>query len=159
MPTPTQTVEPTGTPTGPDRPAEVGDTVRVDYTGTLDDGTQFDSSFGREPLQFTIGGGQMIPGFDQAVIGMKRGEVKTVVIPPDEAYGPYREELVVEFDREDLPAGQDWKVGDPVSLQVTGGQIIPATVIEVTESTIKVDANHRLAGKNLTFEIHLVEIL
>jgi FKBP-type peptidyl-prolyl cis-trans isomerase 2 len=152
MPTPNQTV-------GPDQPAEVGDTVRVDYTGTLEDGTQFDSSFGREPLQFTIGSGQMIPGFDQAIIGMKVGEVKTVVIPSDEAYGPHRDELVVEFNREDLPEGQDPKVGDQVSLQGTGGQIIPATVIEVTESNIKVDANHRLVGKDLTFEIHLVEIL
>jgi FKBP-type peptidyl-prolyl cis-trans isomerase 2 len=133
--------------------------VSVHYTGTLGNGTEFDSSVGRDPLQFTIGAGEMIPGFDEAVIGMKLDEVKTVVIPSDEAYGPYRDELVVEFDREELPVGQDWNVGDQVTLQGASGQIIPATVIEVTESTVTVDANHRLAGKDLTFEIRLVEIL
>jgi peptidylprolyl isomerase len=139
-------------------PAQVGDTVRVDYVGTLEDGTEFDSSFGGEPLQFTIGDGSMIVGFDRAIIGMRPGETKKVVIPADQAY-PYREELVFVFDRDNLPEGEEPKVGEQVPLQGPDGQVFPATVIEVTESTVTVDANSPLVGKDLTFDLLLVEIL
>lgn len=157
-PTPIQTVEPTGTPSGPDRPAEVGDTVRVDYTGTLEDGTQFDTSIGREPLEFTIGSGQVITGFDNAVIGMKPGETKTVFIPMDEAYGPYREDLIKEVPLSELPDVQH-EVGMQFYKITTEGYMVLVTIIGVTEDSVILDENHPLAGRDLTFEIHLIEIL
>ena len=138
--------------------AKTGDTVRVHYTGTLEDGSEFESSVGGDPLEFTLGQGEMMPGFEDAVMGMKVGESRTVTIPADEAYGPYRDELVFEVDRTELPADLEPEVGDQLYIQ-SGGTQIPVTVIEVSESTITIDANHSLAGKDLTFEIELVEIL
>ena len=142
-------------------PAEAknGDTVNVHYTGRMGNGTVFDSSVGREPLQFTIGAGQVIPGFEQAVIGMQLGESKTVVIPPDEAYGPYRDELVMVMDRDQLPPDWEPQVGNRFPLTQPDGQVIWATVIDVSESSITLDFNHHLAGKELTFDITLVEII
>ena len=138
---------------------EAGDYIKVHYTGSLDDGSVFDSSVGREPLEFTAGAGQMIKGFDAAVIGMKVGEVKTVTIPAEDAYGLHDKELILTFSKDELPEGMDPKVGDQIPLTGTGGRIMNAPVIDVTETSIIVDANHRLAGKDLTFEIELVELL
>lgn len=138
--------------------AKVGDIVTVHYTGTLDDGSVFDSSIGREPLQFTLGEGQMIPGFEQAVIGMELGETKTVTIPADQAYGPYYEEQVFVINRDQLPAGMEPEVGQKLQMQSATGQIRIVTVKEVSETNVKLDANHELAGKDLTFEIQLIEI-
>ena len=138
--------------------AKVGDTVSVHYTGTLADGSVFDSSIGREPLQFTLGDGQMIPGFEQAVIGMELGKTKTVTIPADQAYGPYYEERVFVIDRDELPAGMEPEVGQKLRMQSATGQIMIVTVKDVSETNVTVDANHELAGKDLTFEVQLVEI-
>ncbi len=138
--------------------AQDGDIVKVHYTGTLDDGSQFDSSAGRDPLEFTIGAGQMIPGFEDAVRGMKKGEVKTVTIPAAEAYGEKSDELIFSYPREKLPEGMDPKVGDQLVMQQSGGGMSQVTVIEVTEAAIVIDANHELAGKDLTFAIELVEL-
>ena len=143
----------------PDMTAQAGDTVKVDYTGTLADGTEFDSSFGREPLEFTVGDGSMIPGFDQAVVGMAVGESKNVVIPADDAYGPSRDDLVIEIERDNLDPGLNPQIGQQLRLRSTDGQEFQVMVIEVSESTVTVDANHPLAGKDLNFDILLVEIL
>jgi peptidylprolyl isomerase len=139
--------------------AKNGDTVKVDYTGTLADGTQFDTSIGEQPLQFTIGAGQMIAGFDAAVVGMKVGETKTATIPAAEAYGARDESLVFNVDRTQLPANINPQVGMQLQMTQTNGQTIVVTIKEVNESTVVMDANHELAGKDLTFEITLVEIV
>ena len=141
-----------------DTQAKDGNTVKVHYTGSLEDGTVFDTSLEREPLEFTLGQGQLIPGFEQAVIGMKIGESKTVTIPAEQAYGPYNNELISIIDRDNLPEGLDPEVGQQLQGQQPDGQNIIATVIEVSETSITVDANHHLAGKDLTFEIELIEI-
>jgi peptidylprolyl isomerase len=141
-----------------DTQAKVGDTVKVHYTGSLEDGTVFDTSLEREPLEFTLGQGQLIQGFEQAVIGMKIGEYKTVTIPAEQAYGPYNNELISVIDRDNLSEGLDPEVGQQLQAQQPDGQTIIVTVIEVTETSITVDANHPLAGKDLTFEIELIEI-
>jgi FKBP-type peptidyl-prolyl cis-trans isomerase 2 len=138
--------------------AKPGDTVKIHYTGKLDDGTVFDSSASREPLEFTLSSGQVIPGFDQAVLGMSPGETKTEKIPMDQAYGPYREEMVVEVSRQQMPPELEPEVGQQLQVQQTDGQTIPVVVTEVTDSTVTLDANHPLAGEDLTFEIQLVEI-
>ncbi len=138
--------------------AKDGDTVVVHYVGTLYDGSVFDSSRGREPLEFTLGAGGMIAGFDEAVHGMYVGEVKTVTIIADEAYGQYRDDLVLTVQRDSLPEGLDTAVGQQLEIRRTDGQSITFVVTDVSDSTITLDANPRLAGKDLTFEIELVEI-
>lgn len=138
--------------------AKAGDTVRVDYTGTLSDGTEFDSSRDRGPLEFTIGAGQMIPGFDAAVNGMKVGEKKTVTIPPEQAYGNYSEDMVLVVPRSELPPDITPEVGLKLQMQSNTGATAIATITEVAPDTVTLDANHQLAGKSLTFEIELVEI-
>jgi len=138
--------------------AKNGDTVKVQYTGTLENGTVFDTSVGREPLKFTLGQHQMIPGFEQAVLGMKVGETKTVTIPADKAYGPYRDDLVQVVNREELPTGLNPEVGQQLQGSLPGGGTRVGTVTNVTNTTITVDFNHPLAGKNLTFEIKLMSI-
>ena len=138
--------------------ADTGNTVKVHYTGKLDDGTTFDSSIGGEPLQFTLGEGQMIPGFEKAVLGMELGATVTVKIPADEAYGPRREELVGVVERDQVPPDLNPEVGQRLQVQHDDGQITVVTVIEISDSSVKLDANHPLAGKDLTFEIELVEI-
>lgn len=137
---------------------EAGDYIKVHYTGTLDDGSVFDSSEGREPLDFTAGAGQMIKGFDAAVIGMKVGEVKTVTIPAEDAYGLHSDEYVLTFSKDELPEDMDPKIGDQLQLTQSNGRVMTVPVVDVTETTVTVDANHSLAGKDLTFEIELVEI-
>jgi FKBP-type peptidyl-prolyl cis-trans isomerase 2 len=136
-----------------------GNTVQINYTGKLQDGTVFDTSANRCPLQFTLGQGKLIAGFEQAVLGMNAGERKTVVIPPDQAYGPRRPESVVEMDRKNLPEGMDPKVGQRLELTQENDQVVLVTVAGVSESSITLDANHPLAGKDLTFEIELVSII
>jgi len=138
--------------------AKSGDTVKIHYTGKLEDGTVFDSSAEREPLEFTISGGQVIPGFEQAVLGMTLGESKTEKIPMDQAYGPHREEMVLEVSREQIPPDINPEVGQQLEIQQANGQSVPVFVTEVTDSQITLDANHPLAGEDLTFEIQLVEI-
>ena len=139
--------------------AKAGDTVRIHYTGTLDNGTRFDSSEGREPLEFNLGGGQVIPGFDAAVDGMAVGESKTVTIPAAEAYGERHEQLVQQVPREMLPDTIEPAVGMQLQSQSPEGQVMNLVVTEVNDASITVDANHPLAGKALTFSIELVEIV
>lgn len=138
--------------------AKPGDTVSVHYTGKLDDGTIFDSSTGGDPLQFTIGAGQIIPGFDQAVIGMNPGESKTINIPADEAYGPHHEEWVLAVDRREIPADFNPEVGQQLQVRHPDGRTTVVMVTGVSEATVTLDGNHPLAGKDLTFEIQLIEI-
>lgn len=139
--------------------AKNGDAVKVHYTGKLDDGTVFDTSVNRDPLQFTIGKGQLIPGFEQAVVGMRPGDSTTTIIQANEAYGPHREELVMVVERNQLPADLKPEVGQQLQLNRPDGQTFVVTVSDVSESTITLDANHVLAGKDLTFDIQLTEIL
>jgi peptidylprolyl isomerase len=134
--------------------AKYGDTVKVHYTGKLEDGTIFDSSFDSEPLEFTIGEGQVIKGFEDAVVGMDLNETKTVKIPVDKAYGPHRDDLLVVVNRNQLPADFEPELEG----RQPDGSIVVATVIEISESNVTLDANHPLAGEDLTFEIQLVEI-
>ncbi len=138
--------------------AETGNKVRVHYSGRLEDGLVFDSSEGQEPLEFTIGQGQMLPGFEQEVIGMVPGETRIVKIPAQEAYGPYRPQGVVTVPRSQMPAEMALEPGMMVHGNKPEGGSMPFTVVEVTESEITLDANHPMAGKDLTFEIQLVDI-
>jgi FKBP-type peptidyl-prolyl cis-trans isomerase 2 len=139
--------------------AKKGDTVKVHYTGKLDDGTVFDSSVERDPLQFTIGEGQVIPGFEKAVIGMDPGESKTAKLPADEAYGQHREELVAEVEHDKFPGHVKPQVGQQLQIRHPQGQTHVVRVIDVSESKVTLDANHPLAGQDLTFDIQLKEIL
>lgn len=136
-----------------------GDTVRVHYTGKLRDGTVFDSSANRDALEFTLGKGQLIAGFEKAVKGMSPGESVTVEIPADEAYGPHRPEMVIEFGRDRLPGDMDVEVGQRLQLRQKDGQSVVVKVTGTTDTTLTVDANHELAGKDLTFDIQVVEIV
>ena len=138
--------------------AKSGDSVKIHYTGTLDDGTEFDSSAGREPLEFSLGGGQVIAGFDSAVEGMSVGDSKTVTIPPGEAYGERHDHLVQEVPRTALPEEMKAEVGMQLQSQGPDGQIMNLVVTELGFENITVDANHPLAGQALTFAIELVEI-
>jgi len=138
--------------------AKPGDTVKIHYTGTLDDGTQFDSSTGRDPLQFTIGSGQVIPGFDKAVEGMSVGDSKSVNIPATEAYGPRHDQMVQDVPRSALPDDLEPVEGMALQAQGQDGRVINLTVTAVGDESITVDGNHPLAGKDLNFDIELVEI-
>ncbi len=135
-----------------------GDTVQVHYTGTLADGSVFDSSEGKSPLEFVVGAGQMIPGFDAAVHDMKVGEVKTVTIPSAEAYGPRQEDQTAVVPRTTLPEGLEPAIGMQLEMSLQDGDSIVVTVIEVTPDSFTVDGNHPMAGKDLTFKIELVSI-
>ena len=138
--------------------ANNGDTVRVHYTGKLEDSTVFDSSLEREPLEFTLGEGMVIPGFEDAVRGMQVGQSKTVTISPEEAYGPHHDEMVVVIEREQLPPELDPAVGQQLQMRQQDGRAVIVLVTGVSQTAITVDANHPLAGKDLTFDIELVEI-
>jgi peptidylprolyl isomerase len=135
-----------------------GDTVKVHYTGKLEDGMVFDSSESREPLEFTIGEGKIIPGFEQAVVGMSPGESKTEKIPADQAFGPYREELIHEVDRKQIPADVELKVGKRLQFRHANGRATQALVTDVSESKVTLDANHPLASNDLVFDIQLLKI-
>jgi FKBP-type peptidyl-prolyl cis-trans isomerase 2 len=139
--------------------AKAGDTVKVNYTGTLKDGTQFDSSVGRDPLQFTLGSGQVIKGFDDAVTGMKVGEKKTVTIPAAQAYGAYRNDLVFEVDKAKLPSTITPVVGMQLQTTQQDGSVMTVTIKSINATTITLDANSPMAGKDLTFALELVEIV
>jgi FKBP-type peptidyl-prolyl cis-trans isomerase 2 len=137
--------------------ADAGDTVQVHYTGKLEDGSVFDSSRGRDPLEFTLGSGHVIEGFDSAVAGMAPGEEKTVTIPADNAYGGRRDELVFEVERSQLPDTIEPEVGQQLQMS-QNGQVAIVTIADVTADGVKLDANHPLAGRDLTFELELVEV-
>jgi FKBP-type peptidyl-prolyl cis-trans isomerase 2 len=139
--------------------AKQGDTVRVHYTGKLDDGRVFDSSRQREPLELTLGAGQVISGFESAIEGMAPGESKNVQVPVADAYGQRQPEKIVEFDRSALGAEAEPQVGQRVQLQDQSGHTIPAVIASVSESTVTLDANHPLAGQDLEFDVELVEIV
>ncbi len=138
--------------------AKKRDTVKVHYTGKLEDGTIFDSSIDREPLEFKIGNGNMIPGFEKAVLGMELGDSKTANIPYQEAYGEKRKEMVVEVPKAQVPDDITPEVGLQLSIEQQDGGPIPVVISEVSDEVIILDANHPLAGKNLIFDIELVEI-
>jgi peptidylprolyl isomerase len=139
--------------------AKNGDTVKVHYTGKLEDGTVFDSSVDREPLQFTLGRGEVIPGFEEVVVGMQPDESKSATLPADKAYGPHRPEMVVTVEKERFPDDLEPEVGQQLQMRQAEGQTIVVAVTEVSESSVTLDANHPLAGKDLTFDIQLVEIV
>lgn len=138
--------------------AKRGDTVHVHYTGRLEDGTVFDSSSGREPLQFTLGEGQVIPGFEQAVDGMSVGEKTEARIPPDRAYGDRSEQLVLNVERDRFPDSVTPQVGQRFTMTTQDGRQLPVTVTEAEPDSVTIDANHPLAGKPLTFDLELVKI-
>lgn len=137
---------------------ENGMTIKVHYTGSLDNGEVFDSSKDREPLEVTLGQGQLIKGFENALLGMSLNEQKTVTIPPEEAYGFRDENALKSFPKEQLPPDLDVQVGQTVGLMSSQGQQIPATVVQVNEAGITVDLNHPLAGEPLTFELEVVQM-
>lgn len=139
--------------------AKKGDVVRVHYTGRLTDGKQFDSSVGRTPLEFTVGAGQMIKGFDAGVVGMAIGEKKVINISPEEGYGPKNPEAIIEFPKEQVPQDMKLEPGMELTLQNQHGHPVPVVVTEVKEDVIILDANHSLAGKDLVFDVELVEIV
>ncbi|RME64160.1 MAG: peptidylprolyl isomerase [Nitrospirae bacterium] len=139
--------------------AKLGDTVRVHYTGYLEDGTVFDSSLDGDPFELTLGEGMVIKGFEDAIVGMEEGQQKKVEISADDAYGPYRDELVISLPREEVNLGFEPFENLPLQLQSPDGRVFNVVVKKVTEDTIELDANHPLAGKNLTFDIQLVEIV
>ncbi len=138
---------------------EKGKTVKIHYTGTLDDGTKFDTSAGRDPLEFEMGAGMVIPGFEKGVADMEVGDKKTIHIPAEEAYGERRDDLVMQFERSQLPDGLEPEVGMGLQMQSAQGQPVPVTVTAVDEENITIDANHQLAGQNLNFELELVEVV
>ncbi len=138
--------------------AKNGDSVKIHYTGTLDDGTTFDSSEGRDPLEFTLGSGQVIVGFEEAVTGMKAGEKKNVNIPADKAYGQRNEEMVITAPRDQVPKEIDPEVGQQLQMAGPDNQPIIVKITEVTDEHITLDANPPLAGKDLIFDIELVAI-
>lgn len=140
--------------------AKNGDKVKIHYTGRLDNDNVFDSSREREPLEFQIGSGQLIPGFEEAVLGMTTGETKTFNIQANQAYGEHREELIQQIPRHQFPSDMEVKIGQRFQInQQEGEQPLFVSVTEVSDNSVTIDANHPLAGEDLTFDIELVEIL
>lgn len=135
-----------------------GDTVKVHYTGSLEDGSVFDSSENKEPLEFTLGSGQIIPGFEKAVEGMGEGDTTKVTIPSDEAYGEVRDDLVIAVSKDNLPEDVTPEVGMQLQLNQPDGQAVPVRITNIKEEEVTLDANHPLAGKDLVFEIEVVEV-
>ena len=135
-----------------------GDTAYIHYTGTLDDGTTFDSSQGRDPLVFEVGSGQIIPGLDAAIPGMEVGDKKTVNVPCDEAYGPVNPSMRQEVPRSEIPENIPTDIGTRLQMQTQSGQPVPVTIVAADENAVTLDANHPLAGQDLTFDIELVSI-
>lgn len=138
--------------------AQTGQKVRVHYTGKLDDGTVFDSSLGNDPLTFTLGGGEVIPGFDKGVLGLAVNESRTVKIPAADAYGPHQPGMIVELPKAEMPSHLKLKPGQRLQIKTPNG-VLAVTVTAESETTITLDGNHPLAGKDLTFDLQLVEIL
>jgi peptidylprolyl isomerase len=139
--------------------ANTGDTVRIHYTGTLTDGSEFDSSAGGDPLEFTIGAGQIIPGLDREIAGMAVGDTKKVTVIADEAYGAREPEAVQEVPREAVPEGINLVVGNRLQATTADGQQMVVTIAAVNDETVTMDANHPLAGEDLIFDVELVEIV
>ena len=138
--------------------AKKGDTIKIHYTGRLQDGSEFDSSSGKEPLQFSIGSGQVIPGFDEVVTGMKVGEKKTAEIPCAKAYGDRDPSMVMVVDRKHVPPEINPEVGQRLEVGGPDGELVIVNVVDVNDENITLDANPPLAGEDLTFDIELVEI-
>ena len=136
-----------------------GDKIKVHYHGKLTSGETFDSSEGREPLEFEVGSGMVIPGFDNGVTGMTVGEKKTVNIPFDEAYGPRNSEMVIEMPKDRFPKDMDIEIGMPLGMSDQEGQQFQVTIVEIKEEVVMLDANHPLAGQDLIFDLELVEIV
>lgn len=139
--------------------AQHGDTVQVHYTGKLEDGTQFDTSTSGDPLEFTLGGGQIIPGFEQAVIGMAPGDAKTVTIPSQEAYGEHREDMVVVVNIAQFPDHITPEVGQQLEMRQADNQPLNVIITDISGEEVTLDANHPLAGKALVFKLELVAIV
>ena len=139
--------------------AKSGDTVRVHYTGTLNNGQVFDSSKDRAPLEFTLGTGMVIAGFDAAVTGLEPGETVTKTIPMDEAYGAYNPEMVGDIEKANIPADFELEVGQRLEMQVPGKASMSVTITDINGEIVTLDGNHPLAGQDLTFELELVEIV
>jgi FKBP-type peptidyl-prolyl cis-trans isomerase 2 len=137
---------------------KAGDQVKVHYTGKLVNGEQFDSSAGREPLEFTVGAGQMIKGFDDAMPGMTVGQKKTINIPAADAYGEKNDDAIIEFPKENIPPDMKLEPGMQLTLSNQQGQPVPVVVVDIKDDVVILDANHFLAGKELVFDIELVEI-
>lgn len=135
-----------------------GDTVKVHYTGTLKNGEIFDSSAEKEPLEFTLGQGQLIPGFEKAVTGLEVGDSTTVNIPSDEAYGEQREDLIISVPKDQLPADIAPEIGMQLQVNQQDGQPVPVRIVDISDENLILDANHPLAGEDLTFEIKLVDV-
>ncbi len=138
--------------------ATKGSKVKVHYTGRLTSGEQFDSSAGREPLEFEVGAGMMIKGFDDAVVGMAVGDKKTITIPPHEGYGDSNPDMIVDFPRDRFPSDLVPEVGMQLNMSNGAGQNFPVTITEIKEESVTLDANHFLAGKDLIFDIEMVEV-
>jgi peptidylprolyl isomerase len=139
--------------------AKKGDTVKVHYNGKLDTGVLFDTSEGSDPLEFKIGSGNLIPGFEEAVIGMSPGEKKTVKIPPEKGYGLYRDDRVIKVEKKDLPGDIVPTEGMTLEICASNGVMVPVQITEIEGSTITLDANHPLSEQTLTFEIELIDIV
>jgi peptidylprolyl isomerase len=139
--------------------AQVGDMVKVHYTGRLTDGTTFDTSVERDPLEFTLGEGELIAGFEQAVLGMAAGESKTTTIPADQAYGPHHAERMIDVERHHLPSDLQPEIGQQLQMTRPDGTTLSVMITTVTETQVTLDANHPLAGQDLIFDITLVEIV
>jgi peptidylprolyl isomerase len=138
--------------------AKTGDTVRVHYTGKLDDGTVFDSSVGGEPIEFILGTHHVIPGFEEGVTGMEVGESKTVLIPSDEAYGPHMDEMVLTIPREQVPPHITLGLGEMLELRQPSGEALTVRITELSDASVTLDGNHPLAGEDLTFDLQLAGI-
>jgi FKBP-type peptidyl-prolyl cis-trans isomerase 2 len=140
------------------RTVRAGDQVRVNYVGTFEDGTVFDSSEGQEPLEFKVGAEEVIAGFDTAVIGMQPGDIRSVAVVPEEAYGPHLEAMVAEVERKLIPDDDRLQVGGFLEVILESGNTLEVQVVELTETIAKLDGNHPLAGKTLHFEIELLSV-
>ena len=139
--------------------AQHGDTVKVHYTGKLEDGTQFDTSTSGDPLEFTLGGGQIIPGFEKAILGMTPGDAKTVTIPSQEAYGDHREDMVVVVNKTQFPDHITPQVGQQLEMRQANNQPLNVVITDISGEEVTLDANQPLAGKDLVFDLELVEIV
>lgn len=139
-------------------PVQKGDTVRVHYVGKLTDGTQFDSSEGRAPLEFTVGSGMVVAGFDEGVLGMEVGETRTLTLPPEKAYGPRSDDFVADIPRKEFPADFTAEVGEKLMITLGDGNQIPVVITKINEEIVQIDGNFELAGKTLIFTVTLQEI-
>lgn len=139
-------------------PANDGNTVKVHYTGKLEDGTVFDSSEGRDPLEVKLGDNAVIPGFEKGLVGMETGDKKTITIPSEDAYGPHRDDLIVEANQSDFPENITPEIGLQLQIQKSDGQKLLVTIVKIEDDKVALDANHPLAGKTLTFDVEMIEM-